>query len=533
MVILGALATVAHGETVSLSLNNPSFESGPMFTGGPDDDAEGWNHPTSATCGVAEHPTSHAYWDTLPSDGTVRGFFSNQDVNLDQPTSHVVQAGYTYTLSADLGQPNVTPAHTGIGIELWVDGLPGGITQAATVHIPLAEFVAGGWIQRSVSFTDEGAYTGGTLFIRFHLTGGLQPWLDNVILQEESPVAVSTLLKPRPYQVIQRSGFVPAQAHPHNPGGPALGSASVALQGIFPEVTGEAFEFRAVPLTDAFGDGCDWTSLAVTRQVNTWSGSAEIPAGGWYRIEVRSMLDTELLSSASAEPVGVGEVFLTAGQSYSGGSGDELMSVDDPQGRIVSYDVGTDTWVIANDPQPNDIGDGGTIWVPMANVLLDKLRVPIGFVHTGGDGIPSRLWLPGEPNYNQVLAAGQALQNFRAVLWQQGESDVIENTPTATYYSNLTTIRSSLVGAWGIEPVWLAAKSTRHTIYVKPNEEQAIRDAISQLWTTPGFGQGPDTDLLGGENRGGPGTRWHFTGVGQRNAGAMWFAVLWHELNNN
>jgi hypothetical protein len=379
-----------------------------------------------------------------------------------------------------------------------------------------------GWTSFANGWTLSAADANGTF--EFSTQGGI---MDNVTVSAPA-VNNDILLKPISSQVIQREGFIPEDAHANNPSGPALGYANVTVEGVFPEVTGETFEYRVVPLTDAFGQGCDWTSLSVTRAGSDWSGSALVSAGGWYRIEVRNRLGAQILNTASAEPVGVGEVFVISGQSYAGYSGDEPMLVEDPQERIVLYDVSMDRWTVAN--EPIEAGGGGTIWVPMANILLPKLRVPIGLVLTGGWGDPSRLWLPGEDHYDQLLAAGQAMGTFRAVLWQQGESDVMENTSTATYVSNLTTIRSSLASSWGFEPVWLPAKSTRHTIYVFPVREQAIRDAISQLWITPGFGQGPDTDLLGGENRGGEGTRWHFTGIGQRNAGAMWFAVLWHEL---
>jgi hypothetical protein len=76
------------------------------------------------------------------------------------------------------------------------------------------------------------------------------------------------------------------------------------------------------------------------------------------------------------------------------------------------------------------------------------------------------------------------------------------------------------------------AKSTLHpTVYRKPVEEARIREAIDQLWKRPGFGQGPDTDILAGENRGGVKSRRHFSPVGQRRAGLMWFASVWAAMH--
>ncbi len=109
---------------------------------------------------------------------------------------------------------------------------------------------------------------------------------------------------------------------------------------------------------------------------------------------------------------------------------------------------------------------------------------------------------------------------------------MIEHRATDYYVQNLQTIRSALAKEWGWEPPWLLAKSTLHpTVYGDPPGEERIRLAIDRLCTMPGFRPGPDTDILDGENRGGLGTKRHFSGIGQRRAGLMWFAAIWQELN--
>lgn len=140
-----------------------------------------------------------------------------------------------------------------------------------------------------------------------------------------------------------------------------------------------------------------------------------------------------------------------------------------------------------------------------------------------GNGFPAR-----RSTSDSLRAAGR----FRFVLWQQGESDVIENIPTATYVERLQSIRDGLTKEWGFGPTWLLAKSTLHpTVYNKPVEEARIREAIDQLWKLPGFAPGPDTDILAGENRGDVKSRRHFSPIGQRRAGLMWFASVWAALH--
>lgn len=144
----------------------------------------------------------------------------------------------------------------------------------------------------------------------------------------------------------------------------------------------------------------------------------------------------------------------------------------------------------------------------------------------------TRQWLPGEPLYQHFRDGVRTVGRFRFVLWQQGESDVIENIATSTYIERMEMIRRQLADDLGFAPRWLPAKSTLHpTVYNKPAEGR-IRDAIDQLWRRPGFGRGPDTDLLDGENRGGPQSRRHFSGIGQRRAGLMWFASVWTALQD-
>ena len=339
------------------------------------------------------------------------------------------------------------------------------------------------------------------------------------------------LTKPPPYQVVQREGYIPAQAHEHQPGGPALGHGLVPLAGEFPSGGKAALEFRVVKLAGATGRDSDWAALDVKAVGDSWQAVADVPAGGWYKLEVRARRGDQIAATTVVEPVGVGEVLLIAGQSYAAGANEELTRITDPSSRVAAYDSITKTWQVAHDPQPN-VGDGGTIWPPMANQLLPLVRVPIGLVNVAVGGTASRQWLPGESLYENLAAAGKATGRFRAVLWQQGESDVIERTGTNTYVQRLVKIRAALSDEWGFDPPWLLAKSTLHpTVYDRPEEEGRIRVAIDQLWDLPGFRPGPDTDILGDENRGGAGTRRHFSAIGQQRAGWMWAAQIWCEIN--
>jgi hypothetical protein len=343
--------------------------------------------------------------------------------------------------------------------------------------------------------------------------------------------AAARIVRPRAWEVIQREGFAPATAHENHPGGPTVGWADVRIEAELAGNAGAEASCRAVPLTGAFGGGMDWTTVAGRQAGTRWTGVLRVPAGGWYRLEVCWRSEGRQGAAASVEPFGPGEVFLVAGQSYAGGSNDELLKVGEPHGRVVAYDVRNKSWQTAHDPQPH-VGPGGTIWPPLGDTLVPLLRTPVGLVNVSVGATSSRQWMPGGPLWDNLVAAGVETGRFRAVLWQQGESDVIEKTTTEKYVENLTAIRKAAARRWGFEPPWLLAKSTLHpAVYKEPAQERAIREAIDRLCRQSGFRRGPDTDILGGENRGGMNTFRHFSPIGQRRAAAMWFAAIWQELN--
>lgn len=346
------------------------------------------------------------------------------------------------------------------------------------------------------------------------------------------------LTSPLPHQVYQRVGFDPG-----GNGAPgSLGSATVEISGTLPKAptAGTLLEYRLLPHKDRSDEPSDWKHIKLGPSQLSGSGfrvTVIVPAG-WYRLEVRASQSDDEVAEGSVEPIGVGEVFLVAGQSYATNTNDERLGVEDPQGRVVAFDTEKHTWGIANDPQPTgDRSDGGSIWPATGDLLLKDLHVPIAFANVAVGGTSSAQWLPEAKNkakenlHQRLVRCGNELGRFRAVLWQQGESDVIEKTSIEKYIANLKRIRKSAVRAWGFEPIWLAARSTHHpTVYNDPQGEGTIRAALEQLATLPGFGAGPDTDTLTGENRGDAQSRRHFSAIGQRRAAALWHQTLIKQL---
>jgi len=342
---------------------------------------------------------------------------------------------------------------------------------------------------------------------------------------------VLTVTEPRPFQVVQREGFEPNFSSVHEPEGPALGYADLTLRMKSEAEIAGTWEFRLELLEHGFGQSYNWHPLSLEFRSGEYRGPVEVPAGGWYRLNLRCVKDDGIVATAAVEPIGVGEVFLVAGQSYAGGWNDEVMKVADPSQAVSTYDWKARTWRVAHDPPPEN-GDGGSIWPPLGDMLAPTLRVPVAFVNVSVGATSTTKWLPETVLHKRLCTVGREIGTFRAVLWQQGESDVIEKTTTETYIRNMREIRDTACEAWGFSPPWLLAKSTLHpTVYRDPLGERRIRMGTDQLWGQAGFRPGPDTDVLGGENRGGADSKRHFSAIGQRRAALLWFAILWNELH--
>jgi hypothetical protein len=332
-------------------------------------------------------------------------------------------------------------------------------------------------------------------------------------------------------QVIQRSGFSPFHAHHHNPGGPALGEADVCIQFTTDIRSANVAYLRVVDL--GLQQQSQWTSAALnTLQVNEMK--LRLPAG-WYELTIR--IDADQESYSATHRFGVGDVFQIFGQSYATNTAESLLQVQDPLGRGVAWNSHTGTWQRADDPQPDGRTKAeplrgalrGSPWPCMLDHLLPLARVPIGLATVAAGGAASKTFMPGSEVFEQMVRSAQEVGRFLAVLWQQGESDVIEDTPPATYKQNIRTIQQEFCAQTGKHHPWVLALSTMHpTTYIKPKQEHAIRQALLELSNEPGFLLGPDTDILGGSHRAaGEDTGRHYSRTGQRLAGWLWATVLW------
>lgn len=273
-----------------------------------------------------------------------------------------------------------------------------------------------------------------------------------------------------------------------------------------------------------------------------------VAAGGWYVCRAWASRAGTVVATAEVPHVGVGEVFVVAGQSNSANHGAERQQ---PKTGRVSACAGA-VWRVADDPQPGASGDGGSFLPPLGDEIARRFGVPVGLVACGIGATSVREWLPEGarfPNpptltgrvrpapgggweskgeaYAGLVARLKALgpRGFRAVLWHQGESDANQADPTRTlpgtlYRESLARVIGDSRRAIGWDAPWFVALVSYHV----PGDEASpdIRAAQRSLWESGVALEGPDSDALKGVLRENNGQGVHFSGEGLRQHAARW-----------
>ena len=98
-----------------------------------------------------------------------------------------------------------------------------------------------------------------------------------------------------------------------------------------------------------------WQPLYPAANRRDFGATLPTPAGGWYKLEVRALRDKKVVAETAVDHVGVGEVFVIAGQSNAANSGEEpmrIVAVFRPAGSPAAafYPDGTPAYQSNQDP---------------------------------------------------------------------------------------------------------------------------------------------------------------------------------------
>lgn len=275
----------------------------------------------------------------------------------------------------------------------------------------------------------------------------------------------------------------------------------------------------------------DW--VALSEKDGVYSSVIEnVPAGGWFQLVVATFdAAGNETSRTEVEHVGVGEVFITGGQSNSCNFGGEKTVAESD--LVSAFKPADGTWQHCEDSQPNNSGyhtgnGGGSPWPTLGDELVERLGVPVGFYSTGR-GNASISALLGE-FYGNIGEAIKKIAPYgcRAFLLHQGEADT-DSTPNDEYLRDLTALIEKARQDAGYEMNWFVAQvSYAWSNYNDTAKMEAMRATQRAACNNYNIFVGPTTDDLQGEYR--HTDNLHMSKLGLIEHGKRWADVIVNTL---
>ncbi|MBC8151391.1 MAG: DUF11 domain-containing protein [Bacteroidetes bacterium] len=352
-------------------------------------------------------------------------------------------------------------------------------------------------------------------------------WLLLLSILSLSAVAQLQISHPMPRFVVQRG---------------ADGNGRLYLSGRFTG-TIDRVEAQLTPIAAGQGTATDW-QVVQTNPANGLFLGFVTGAGGWYVLTVRTITGGTATAQTAVQPVGIGEVFITAGQSNSRGlgSGDnDLGTATDRVNAIDSinhsYPPGAQALLSSGDPSPVPVfkpltagkrvfpmAESSWCWGELGDYIVNRFNVPVAFYVAGWDGSTIENWINtanGIPacnryfcvenwpnlqpytNLKNILNYYASVAGARTILWQQGEAEFGDagSGSIPDYRNRLTAlVQKSRQDFGGRNVPWMVARASFDGTTTRPD----VINIQQQIIDTPGLNvfQGPFNDTLINRNAG-------------------------------
>lgn len=182
-----------------------------------------------------------------------------------------------------------------------------------------------------------------------------------------------------------------------------------------------------------------------------WKSKGRVPAGGPYRIETAVAhpgyhFTSTYMQGNMIHHVGVGDLYLIAGQSNS--SGYSRGYIEDTPELGISVLRSDGDWDLASHPLHDDTNtmhrdnrdgtNGYSPWLRFAKILKRELGYPIGLIPTSRGGSALYEWNPDEnehlyTNMMYIMKEIHGSTKVKGILWYQGCTDAEKEERIPTY----------------------------------------------------------------------------------------------------
>jgi hypothetical protein len=444
-------------------------------------------------------------------------------------------SGYDISnITSLMGWATVSQVHANqtYAIEVSTVNDPGFTALAVVSYKPFPDSDGAAYESKVEITHNSGRIASGVDAIRFNFLNpvgldGVPPGqgqFEGTVVREIDVIGTPTVAGPTPLTI----SFPPSRYIVQRSG---ANTGAVTLSGTCGTST-DTVEARAVVMSGSnSGTTTPWQMIDPSPTGGTFSGDlAGVPAGGWYQLEARPVVSGVPGEAAVIAKFGVGDIFVTAGQSNSANYGSPAYTPTDDR-VITRSSLAGPQWQLAQDPQPLADGVGGSAWSRLGDLLAAELDIPIGFITVGVGSTQASQWLPGTSNYNSRLRT--AIQSFpaagfRAVLWHQGESDSIANVDAATHASRLASIISQSRSDAGWTIPWYISEASFHPDTHLSQEEKVTAGQRAAIHADPAVFFGPTTDAFHLEDSSGGklSDGVHFNAAGLADHAVQWLAIL-------
>lgn len=226
---------------------------------------------------------------------------------------------------------------------------------------------------------------------------------------------------------------------------------------------------------------------------------------GWYELQLTGYAANGTVDISATSRVGIGEVFLVAGNSNAMGLPD--LGSKNSSDQVVSFNainkfLNADNITVAPDepmPAPQfapikakdyifPSGETSWYWAELGDMLNKKLNTPVMFLNAAWAAANSenyrdgalgkdafniyvgKFW-PNRQPYTNIINTVRYLNSslgLRAILWSHGENDAQQGVTEENYFTNIRTLITNSRQHTGKDIPWIIARNSASSTLPKP-----------------------------------------------------------------